>query len=55
MHVQMKHFLAHLQDICILAGVKYICTSYNSQSRDQLNLVRIDILKNALFVYVDVF
>ena len=48
LHVQIKHSLAHLQDLIpTLAGIKCICKTY--QPRWGLNLV--DVLENALFVH----
>ena len=45
MHVQIKHSLAHLQDIIpTLAGIKYKCKIHQ-----ELNLV--DVLENAVFVH----
>ena len=48
MHVQIKHSLAHIQDLIpILAGINYTCKTH--QPKWGLNLVY--VLENALFVH----
>ena len=48
MHVQIKHSLAHLQDLIpTLAGEKYIFKTH--QPKYRLNLA--DVLENASFVH----
>ena len=50
MHVQIKHSLAHLQDLIpfSLAGIKYI---HMQTQHSKLGLNLVDVLQNTLFVH----
>ena len=51
MHVQIKHSLAHLQDLIrTMAGIKYIAMQ-NTPAELGIKS-NVDVLKNALFIHV---